>query len=51
MLTSALPIGPKAKIHPAQPAGPEDFMFDEDLGSGVEFQATELAIYGKGTVN
>jgi len=49
--TSALPIGPKAKIHPAQPAGPEDFMFDEDLGSGVEFQATELAIYGKGTVN
>jgi len=46
--SSALPPGPEARIERAEP---EDFMYDAELGSGVEFQAVELAIYGKGTVN
>ena len=28
-----------------------DFMYDPDIGDGVEWEAIELALYGKGSLN
>jgi anaerobic selenocysteine-containing dehydrogenase len=46
-----LPPGPRPKIAQRAELAAADFMFDPAIGDGVEFQATELAIYGKGTVS
>ncbi len=44
-----LPPGPKARIR--RDDGPRDFMYDEEIGDGVEWEAIELALYGKGSLN
>ena len=46
-----LPPGPRSKIAPRPEISPTDFMYDPAIGDGVEFQAVELSIYGKGTVS
>ena len=49
--TSVLPRGPKPEIARSDRKAPEDFMYDPDIGDGVEFRALELATYGKGSLN
>jgi anaerobic selenocysteine-containing dehydrogenase len=44
--TDRLPRGPEGRVQPARNR-PEDFMFDEDVGDGVEFEAVELSLYGR----
>lgn len=48
--TGKLPPGPKPKIVLSDRRAPEDFMYDPELGDGVEFEATQLALYGKGVL-
>ena len=47
---SALPPGPKPVIATSDRAAPADFMYDPELGDGVQFRAAELALYGKGSL-
>jgi len=47
--TADLPRGPEAKILRSD-ARPNDFMWDEELGDGVEFDAIELSLYGRTTL-
>ena len=44
-----LPAGPKARVERRD--DPKDFMYDPDIGDGVEWEAIELALYGKGSLN
>ena len=46
---SELPPGPAARVHARTEA--RDFMYDPDIGDGVEWEAIELALYGKGSLN
>ncbi|NKC15878.1 MAG: molybdopterin-dependent oxidoreductase [Gammaproteobacteria bacterium] len=47
--TGDLPKGPQGKTR--LPAGAtKDFMYDEDFGDGVEFQAIELSLYGRSSL-
>lgn len=46
-----LPLGPAGRIEKPKFTDPDDFMYDETVGYGVEFDAVELAIYGKGSIN
>jgi hypothetical protein len=47
--SSALPRGPRGRVI-QRPAPERDFMDDEAIGIGVEFDADELARYGKGAM-
>lgn len=47
--THDLPRGPEAKILRSH-ARPDDFMWDDDLGDGVEFEAMALSLYGRTTL-
>ena len=47
--TDALPKGPEGKKVPAKPI-PGDFMYDEEFGEGVEFEAVALSLYGRETL-
>ncbi len=49
--SSVLPPGPKPEILASDRRSAEDFMYDPDIGDGVEFRAVELAAWGKGTFN
>lgn len=49
--STALPPGPRPHIATSARSAPEDFMYDPAVGDGVEFRATELAMYGKGSLN
>ncbi len=44
--TSELPRGPEGKVLRSN-ARPDDFMYDEITGDGVEFEAMALSIYGR----
>jgi hypothetical protein len=48
--TIALPPGPRPVIATSKRESPADFMYDPDLGDGVQFRAAELAMYGKGSL-
>ncbi len=50
-VAGALPQGPSARVLQSKRDAPEDFMYDPEVGDGVEFQAVELALYGKGSLN
>ncbi len=44
--TTDLPRGPEGKaLRPK--ASSDDFMYDEELGEGLEFEASELSLYGR----
>ena len=43
--TNALPRGPEGKVLRSD-ARPNDFMWDDKVGDGIEFEATELSTYG-----
>ena len=47
--TDKLPRGPEGKVLRSD-AKTTDFMFDPDVGDGVEFEAVELSIYGRATL-
>ena len=47
--TDTLPRGPEGKVLRSD-AKNADFMFDPDVGDGVEFEAVELSIYGRATL-
>ena len=44
--TDRLPLGPEGRVAPSR-VQPGDFMADEVCGDGVEFEAAELALYGR----
>ena len=44
--TNELPRGPEGKVLRSD-ARPDDFMYDEITGDGVEFEAIALSIYGR----
>ena len=44
--TNELPRGPEGKVLKPK-SKPDDFMYDELAGDGVEFEAMELSIYGR----
>lgn len=44
--TADLPRGPEGRVLRSD-AKPDSFMFDEISGSGVEFEAVELSLYGR----
>ena len=48
--TDRLPKGPEGKIMRNKPLVPDDFMHDEEFGDGVEFEAVELPLYGRGSL-
>ncbi|MCP5180152.1 MAG: molybdopterin-dependent oxidoreductase [Pseudomonadales bacterium] len=48
--SATLPRGPKPEIIRSDRKGPEDFMYDPEVGDGVEFNAKELSAYGKGSL-
>ena len=48
--THDLPRGPEAKILRSDARPADDFMWDDDLGDGVEFDAIELSLYGRTTL-
>lgn len=46
--TNALPRGPEGKVLKSKALPDEfDFMEDEDVGEGVEFEAAQLSLYGR----
>ncbi len=46
--TNALPRGPEGKVLRSKALPDEfDFMDDEDVGEGVEFEAAQLSLYGR----
>ena len=47
--TNELRRGPEGKVLRSD-AKPNDFMFDEFTGEGVEFEAVELSLYGRNTM-
>jgi anaerobic selenocysteine-containing dehydrogenase len=47
--TNDLPRGPEGKVLRSD-ARPNDFMYDNELGDGIEFQAAELSLYGRYTM-
>lgn len=47
--TARLPRGPEGRIQRGR-QNPEDFMFDEVLQEGVEFEAVELSLYGRSSL-
>lgn len=47
--TAALLRGPEGKVLRSD-AKTADFMYDEELGDGVEFDAVQLSIYGRATL-
>jgi len=49
--TRDLPLGPRPEILQSDRKAPEDFMYDPQIGDGVQFRAVELSLYGKGTLN
>ncbi|MCH2350644.1 MAG: molybdopterin-dependent oxidoreductase [Pseudomonadales bacterium] len=49
--TVDLPVGPKGRVIANGDSDKRDFMYDEALGDGVEFEAIELAHYGRGSLN
>ena len=44
--TNELPRGPEGKVLQST-SKPDDFMFDDVTGDGVEFEAVALSIYGR----
>ena len=44
--TTELPHGPEGKVVRSK-GDPDDFMYDEITGDGVEFEAVALSIYGR----
>ena len=44
--TNELPRGPEGKVLRSK-GRPDDFMYDEELGDGIEFEATALSLYGR----
>jgi len=49
--TTALPAGPRPVIATSNRDTPADFMYDAELGDGVQFRAADLALYGKGSLH
>lgn len=47
--TDELPRGPEGKVLRSD-ALPDDFMYDDELGDGIEFEAVELSFYGRSTL-
>ncbi|MFN0162161.1 MAG: molybdopterin-dependent oxidoreductase [Burkholderiales bacterium] len=47
--TDRLPLGPEGRMAPSR-AQAGDFMADEVSGDGVEFEAVELALYGRNSL-
>jgi anaerobic selenocysteine-containing dehydrogenase len=47
--TNALPRGPEGKVLRSD-ARPNDFMWDDKVGDGIEFEAAELSTYGRYTI-
>ena len=47
--TNELRRGPEGKVLRSD-SKPNDFMFDEFTGEGVEFEAVELSLYGRNTM-
>ena len=47
--SSELPPGPRPRVHARTEE--RDFMYDPEIGDGVEWEAIELALYGKGSLN
>ncbi len=48
--TAKLSPGPKPEIARSDRKAPEDFMYDPEVGDGVEFNVRELSAYGKGSL-
>ena len=48
-ITTALTRGPEAKVLRSD-ARPNDFMWDDKVGDGIEFEAAELSTYGRYTI-
>lgn len=48
--SAALPPCPKPEISRTDRKAPEDFMYDPEVGDGVEFNVRELSAYGKGSL-
>ena len=44
--TNELPRGPEGKVLRSQ-GRTDDFMYDEELGEGIEFEASALSLYGR----
>lgn len=47
--TDRLPLGPEGRVLKSKHR-PEDFMYDEVSGDGVEFEAVELSLYGRNSL-
>ena len=47
--TNDLPRGPEGKVLRSD-SRPNDFMYDDELGDGIEFEAAELSLYGRYTL-
>ena len=47
--TNELKRGPEGKVLRSD-AKPNDFMFDDFTGDGIEFEAIELSLYGRNTI-